>query len=189
MYDISVFAERLIAERKKKKLTQSELAEKAKISAQTVSYYEKGTKRPTLENAIAIANALDISIEYLCGQDASKPEGLILTVAELANAIIELQNFCGKITTETYTETVSELVNGADYYDVHEETYEEKRTKVCLSFSDNHQLAMVKFFENRKKMLGLLHDCTLDETIYNSWLTGEMQKLKKIPAEDNTLPF
>ena len=31
MYDISVFAERLIAERKKKKLTQSELAEKAKM--------------------------------------------------------------------------------------------------------------------------------------------------------------
>ncbi len=41
MYDISIFAERLIAERKKKKLTQSDLAEKAKISAQTVSYYEK----------------------------------------------------------------------------------------------------------------------------------------------------
>lgn len=189
MYDISVFAERLIAERKKKKLTQSELAEKAKISAQTVSYYEKGTKRPTLENAIAIANALDISIEYLCGQDVSKPEGLILTVADLTNAIIELQNFHGKITTETYTETVSEWVKGDDYYDRYEETHEEKRTKVCLSFPDSHQLEMVKFFENRKKMLGLLNDYTLDEAIYNSWLAGEMQKLKKIPADNDMLPF
>ena len=87
MYDISVFAERLIAERKKKKLTQSELAEKAKISAQTVSYYEKGTKRPTLENAIAIANALCVSIEYLCGGEvgASPASAPIATVADLVN--------------------------------------------------------------------------------------------------------
>ena len=170
-------------------MTQENLAALVDLSSTHISVIERGMKTVRLDTFVAIANALDISIEYLCGQDASKPEGLILTVADLANAIIELQNFCGKITTETYTETVSELVNGADYYDVHEETYEEKRTKVCLSFSDNHQLAMVKFFENRKKMLGLLHDCTLDETIYNSWLTGEMQKLKNILAEDNTLPL
>ena len=181
MYDISVFAERLIAERKKKKLTQSELAEKAKISAQTVSYYEKGTKRPTLENAIAIANALDISIEYLCGQDASRPGEAISTVADLVWRITELSQYYGEIRIEAYTDEVP--IGFAD--EAQWQTVDRKT--VSVSFRDVEQPEMVRFFENRKTMLGLLHNSTLDETIYNSWLNGETQKLEKIPADN--LPF
>lgn len=178
MYDISVFAERLIAERKKKKLTQSELAEKAKISAQTVSYYEKSTKRPTLENAIAIANALDVSIEYLCGQDASKPGEAISTVADLVWRIIELSQYYGAIEVDAFTEEVP--IGFSD--DAQWQTVDRKA--VSISFRDVEQPEMVRFFENRKTMLGLLHNRTLDETIYNSWLNGETQKLEKIPADN-----
>ena len=184
MYDISVFAERLIAERKKKKLTQSELAEKAKISAQTVSYYEKGTKRPTLENAIAIANALCVSIEYLCGGEvgASPASAPIATVADLVNRIFEMLPFNCYIIPETYEEEIQ--VDGDDYPEWVKETIE----AISIRFSERDQPKLVEFFKKRKRILDLLNDNVLDRTFYDSWVDGEMQKLSKISIPIG-LPF
>ena len=178
MYDISVFAERLVAERKKKKLTQSELAEKAKISAQTVSYYEKGTKRPTLENAIAIADVLGVSIEYLCGNEAKPISAPITTVADLAERILEVSEYGSDIIMDEFEE---EVQTPDDDWDV--ETFK----AFSIQFYAKWQPELVKFFANRERMRELLNDHVLNEAIFNSWINGEMQELKKIRAE--VLPF
>lgn len=58
--------------REKKGLKQNELAKKINVSPQTISAYEKAVeggrgKNPTLENAMAIAKELDVSLDWLCG--------------------------------------------------------------------------------------------------------------------------
>ena len=51
--------------RRKKKLTQTELAEKSGILQQNISNYETGFKSPTLESAAKIADALGVSLDEL----------------------------------------------------------------------------------------------------------------------------
>lgn len=55
--------------RQKKGLTQKELADKMDISEQMISYYENSVKYPSLERAIQIAIALDVSMDDLIDMD------------------------------------------------------------------------------------------------------------------------
>ncbi len=72
----NIFAKRLKEARLSAGLKQSDLAEKAGITAASISAYEstdltKG-KNPSLENAKAIAKALNVSLDWLCGLIDSK---------------------------------------------------------------------------------------------------------------------
>jgi len=56
---------RIRVERKRLKLTQEELAEKANISANFLGHIERGTKRPTLDTLKKIADVLQIAMAEL----------------------------------------------------------------------------------------------------------------------------
>ena len=62
------FSERLILARMLRGLTQRELADRVCISERTISRYESGESTPQFKTAAAIASALDISIDCLCGR-------------------------------------------------------------------------------------------------------------------------
>lgn len=62
-----IFSKRLKELRLKFKLTQNELAERCKMSQQVINKYEHQLQMPRLENLIDIANALNTTIDYLCG--------------------------------------------------------------------------------------------------------------------------
>ncbi len=55
--------------REAKGYTQVKLAMEAEISQQSVTYYETGTRVPSLEVANKLAKILDTSIDYLIGSD------------------------------------------------------------------------------------------------------------------------
>ncbi len=63
--ELSLVAQRIIAARKAKGLTQEELAALAGISSTHMSVIERGGKMPLLDTFVAIANALDISADVL----------------------------------------------------------------------------------------------------------------------------
>ena len=65
---MSDFSKRLRETRKARALTQEELAEKADISRVMVSRYETEMVIPTVEVLISLANALEVSIDYLLGR-------------------------------------------------------------------------------------------------------------------------
>jgi len=56
---------RIRVERKRLKLTQEELAEKANISSNFLGHIERGTKRPTLDTLKKIADVLQIPMAEL----------------------------------------------------------------------------------------------------------------------------
>ena len=65
------FAGRLRAARELKGLSQAELAAKARLQPSAVSHFETGRRAPSFENLRGLADALDVSTDYLLGrQDA-----------------------------------------------------------------------------------------------------------------------
>lgn len=60
--------------RQQKNISQQELADKLKLDRSTISRWENNEMDATVENAIQVANILDISIADLLGKDMSKQE-------------------------------------------------------------------------------------------------------------------
>lgn len=55
--------------RKKKKLTQEELALKVNLTKAAISNYENGHSAPSNETLVALADALDVDTDYLLGRN------------------------------------------------------------------------------------------------------------------------
>jgi transcriptional regulator with XRE-family HTH domain len=60
--------ERICIARRKKGLTQLELAEKCDLTPVTISRYELNMREPTLFNATTISIVLDVSLDWLVGK-------------------------------------------------------------------------------------------------------------------------
>lgn len=100
MFNSQIFAERLKSARNKKHLSQAELAKGVGVSAATISSYEtpNGTKIPALDKAVAIADFLEVSLDWLCGEDNQTKvkitdfdvdtylRGLVVAITEMTNS-------------------------------------------------------------------------------------------------------
>jgi transcriptional regulator with XRE-family HTH domain len=72
--EIPEFADRLVKLRKLKGLTQNELAKKIGTTQRMISHYESKVKSPPIKVVIAIAEALEISIDMLLGTKPIKED-------------------------------------------------------------------------------------------------------------------
>lgn len=62
------FQTRLIDVRRSRGLTQKQLAAEINISEVGLQNYEGGRRKPAFEVLIALADALDVSLDYLVGR-------------------------------------------------------------------------------------------------------------------------
>lgn len=62
-----LFGERLLGVRKSKKISQDELAKKIGVHAPVIGRYERNEVKPSIEVATKIADALEVSLDYLVG--------------------------------------------------------------------------------------------------------------------------
>ncbi len=62
------FGKRLKTLRKKQHLTQDQVGILFSVAPSTVGAYERGTREPTLENLVKMANYFQVSLDYLLGQ-------------------------------------------------------------------------------------------------------------------------
>ena len=62
------FPERLRDARELRKLNQGELAAKAEMQASAISHFETGTRKPSFENLRKLADALNVTTDYLLGR-------------------------------------------------------------------------------------------------------------------------
>lgn len=72
MYNKEILSKRIKELRQEKNLTQRQLAKIANTTPTSVSAYEKGQKTPSIEVLCNIANALETSVDWLCGNTESK---------------------------------------------------------------------------------------------------------------------
>jgi transcriptional regulator with XRE-family HTH domain len=71
------FSDRLKTERAKRGWSQAELAEKAGLTAAHISHFETDERTPSFSNLSKLANALNVSIDYLLGRTAEQATGAI----------------------------------------------------------------------------------------------------------------
>ena len=66
----TIFAQRLSAARKFRRLSQEELAQKTQLKQSAISQFETGRRSPSFENLRRVADALEISADYLLGRSS-----------------------------------------------------------------------------------------------------------------------
>ena len=76
-------AERIKQLRKKKGISQSELAELIGVKNNTVSTWERGTRKPDFEALNLLSNYLEVSFEYILGSSDKEEARVVPTQDEL----------------------------------------------------------------------------------------------------------
>ena len=66
---MEIFQKRLKQERLACRLTQRDMADRLRIAQPSYIRYENGSSEPTLEKLAAIADILDVSVDYLLGRE------------------------------------------------------------------------------------------------------------------------
>jgi len=80
------FGERILTLRKKLKWSQDDLAKKIGTSAPIVGRYERNEIKPSIDTAKNIADALDVTIDYLVGDsDVILDKNTISKIQEISN--------------------------------------------------------------------------------------------------------
>ena len=63
-----IFAERLRAARELRKMSQGDLAAKSGLQPSAISHFETGGRSPSFENLKRLADALNVTTDYLLGR-------------------------------------------------------------------------------------------------------------------------
>ena len=79
MGEEQVFPKRLQALRKEREMSQEELARKTGLQPTAISHFETGSRKPSFENLRTLADAFEVTVDYLMGRtdtaDAVLAEG------------------------------------------------------------------------------------------------------------------
>lgn len=94
MNESKIFAIRMIEARAIKEISQAELSRITGIVPATLSSYEHG-KSPTINKALKIANALEVSLDWLCGKDIEETEPEKTPFSEIAKMLTFLLKIQG----------------------------------------------------------------------------------------------
>jgi transcriptional regulator with XRE-family HTH domain len=90
--DYKELGERIRTERKKRGLTQGQLAEMADISESFMGHIERGGRTLSIETLAKLANSLNLSIEYIiCGEFSYQPDMLPAEFSDALNQMSDKQ--------------------------------------------------------------------------------------------------
>jgi transcriptional regulator with XRE-family HTH domain len=70
-----IFPERLRSARRLRELDQADLAKRAGMQASAISHFESGNRKPSFDNLRRLADALDVTTDYLLGR-VNEPGGV-----------------------------------------------------------------------------------------------------------------
>jgi transcriptional regulator with XRE-family HTH domain len=87
--------ERLKQLREENKLSQSALADELSTSQSAISFYETGTREPSIDMLVAYAKYFEVSVDYLLERTGIRNTVL---VSELTNSEIALLKIYAKLT-------------------------------------------------------------------------------------------
>lgn len=163
-----MFENRLLEARKRKGWTQKETAAAASIHPASYSAYETNQKIPPADILKKIADALGVSMDFLCGRseyqsDAYETYGNIArTIYGLKAAISDTVDM--KLAIDT---TVSNAVD----------------LNIC--FEENNEL--LSFFQKAEKYRLMAEESEEAAEMYRAWLEDQLRRLDKMPI--NYAPF
>lgn len=115
-FSSAVFSERLKAARIKAELSQKGLSEQSGVSPLSISGYESSTKNPNLSSAYALASALNVSLDWLCG--LSEENATETSASSTKDYLLFTTRVIDTITDESFLKLAEDhLISGTPIYD------------------------------------------------------------------------
>jgi transcriptional regulator with XRE-family HTH domain len=192
----TIFAKRLREARKAANLTQSELCKMSGVTAATISAYEsfdgnKG-KNPSLDNALKLAQALNVSLDWLCGSLISNSK---VQITDFLKMLVQLNEdgFCVPADTiNLFEKNVREVLPNAHKSITEDEYYLEHCYCEANGIKDAFTAATVtftnryieKFLNEWQKMKTLYRNGTIDESLYKLWLDKQYKDIDEAQRKD-----
>ena len=187
--NIDIFSQRLRDTRRKKNITQAQLARQSGVTAATISAYENTDSKkgcnPSLENAAKLAEALSVSLDWLCGFATDKKSittvdflKVLVNLSKTTKVAIDIVDICNEYDKRLIS-AAANLFTDEEYNENHLvcEANNVKDTWLLplASFRNNY---IVEFLAEWKKMKSLYEDGTIDESLYDLWLENCLLTLK-----------
>ncbi len=109
----NVFPERLKQAREKKGLSLRELRVRVRVSQSAMSHYANGVTLPTLDIAMKIAQELDVSVDWLCGNEKNG----VTSLGSVARSIIDIWYYFPGTRLAAEDNIVSVLIKSEELYE------------------------------------------------------------------------
>ncbi|MBR4500885.1 MAG: helix-turn-helix transcriptional regulator [Clostridia bacterium] len=145
----------------KKRLRQSDLAEKAGISRQSLGNYADGSNIPNAEVLAKIAKALDTSADYLLGISESEDKKnplLPYSDAEIVELIEDLKSHCDSLSI-TINDEICSTSYDPEYDKLHNIVVEPASINIKIS-----NQSVVDYFKEIKRMEDFFSQSPLSAT-------------------------
>ena len=172
----SVFAERLREKQKQLNLTQVKMAELLNVAPGTLGSYLREEKVPTIEKALDIAKRLDVTVGWLCGEDAPEKGSNIKNYADLITMIEDMRKlpfFEGILSiapskVEIYTPNGVVLGDG-----------------ISVEIADP---ILSKFYKDYEAIKGVVASEAFGTELLDAWLYKKALELAQISVADELPP-
>ena len=170
---MEIFSERLVKARKKRQLTQKAAAALIGIQASSLSAYEGGRKTPSVEIAMQIAKAYEVSLDWLVGNANTiehTPDSKVLFKVETKGEFIRvLSSLCmSPIQCQTQTRYGD---NGFS-----------SRAEITF-FTDTDWLP--NYVDKFNQIAEAVKNAGLDEEVLDAWIGKQVVELKDKSLTEN----
>lgn len=195
--DNNLFSERLKEARLTAKLKQTELAKISGVTAATISAYEcadgnKG-KNPSLDNALKLAQALNVSLDWLCGTTVSNER---LQFSDFLKMLVKLdETLGGGVSIDSFDfekdDNIKRFPNAWNLVDI--DYYSDMKSNsqyMYETFSYNFAVVAFgsafidNFLQEWCNMKSLYYKGTIDENLYNLWLNQQYKKIDELQRKE-----
>ena len=165
--ELQIFADRLKKLRQKLNINQKEFAEKIGITAAALSSYENNLKNPSIAVAKRIAEAFNVSIDWLCGlTDKKTYSDEIITYGDVIRLFLKLEK------------KLKLYASSGRYIDI------EIKSLPSISFKNDK---IQEFLIEWEKMKDLHDNITIDDDVYNLWIEKTLKKYDAFPINSYIL--
>lgn len=175
MMDSNLIGKRIKSIRESMKKTQIEFCEIINCTQAALSGYENGSKIPSIDTLFTIASKCHVSLDWICGLVNQEDNRFSFnTNADIFSAINELLKN-KNIKLEKATRTICYIAEHG-----YPEEYTENDLVICI---DDNEIK--PYIEKLQKMKDLLDNKTIDNELYELWLTKTIDELNtKIIFDD-----
>lgn len=185
----TIFAQRLKEARTAAKLTQAELCKISGVTAATISAYESADgnkgKNPSLDNALKLAQALNVSLDWLCGSLVNSNK---VQISDFLKMLVKLSESIdiSVDSIDLANDNLKKIVPNATNQVIDEDFYCDYKID-CMNMGEKFEypvsfvafgnIILDNFLCEWVKMKDLYKKNTIDESLYNLWLDKQYKDI------------
>lgn len=187
-----IFAQRLREARTLSGTTQAKLSEKSGVTPATISAYENSNgekgKNPSLDNAVKLAEALNVSLDWLCGLSSTnkrvKISDFVKQLISLSDKLpIEIDEILVEDCETSLPKAFKKISENPNEYSLKTKNNRHKISTITIADSD-----IQTFLKDWLKIKNLYINDTIDENLYNLWLEQQFRNMDLKQMELPVIP-